>query len=112
MHTEPMRPERAELARRTPTQTAPGAKADLLAEAQAEASRFIERIVALQARYRDGQIHVHLPPRFADPDVQLEKAVARDLPASQAALDAAGNGLFSSLPVAFDPAESVVWYSE
>ena len=80
---------------------------DPIASAQAEATRYLERVAALQASYRAGQIHVHVPPRFADPETLLEKAVARDLPASQAALDAAGNGLFSSLPVAFDPAESV-----
>lgn len=103
--------ERAEPVRRSPAPPAPPGGPDRLAQvlapALAEASRYLERITLLQARYRDGGLRVHLPPRFADPDVQLEKAVARDLPASQAALDAAGNGLFSSLPVAFDPAESV-----
>ncbi len=99
--------ERAEPARRSPAPPAPPGKPDVLAAAQAEAGRFLARLASLQRRYRDGQIHVHLPPRFADPEVQLEKAVARDLPQSQAALDAAGNGLFSSLPVAFDPTESV-----
>jgi 4-aminobutyrate aminotransferase/(S)-3-amino-2-methylpropionate transaminase len=80
---------------------------DPIPAAQAEASRYLDRVVALQASYRAGEIHVRVPPRFDDPEILLEKAVARDLPASQAALDAAGNGLFNSLPVAFDPAESV-----
>ncbi len=80
---------------------------DPIPAALAEVSRHLERVVALQASYRAGAIHVHMPPRFADAETLLEKAVARDLPASQAALDAAGNGLFSSLPVAFDPTESV-----
>ena len=102
-----MQSERAEPVRRSPAPPAPPGKQDPLTAAHAQAGRFIERLTALQARYRGGAIQVHLPPRFADPEVQLEKAVARDLPASQAALDAAGDGLFSSLPVAFDPSESV-----
>lgn len=122
-----MRSERAEAARRNPSQSVPStgpvttgpatvspptfspatvARSSLDA-AQAEAAHYLERVVALQARYRAGEIHASVPPRFADPSVTLEKAVARDLPASQAAVDAAANGLFSSLPVAFDPAESV-----
>ncbi|MFT3913136.1 MAG: aminotransferase class III-fold pyridoxal phosphate-dependent enzyme [Anaeromyxobacteraceae bacterium] len=104
------RTEPAEQARRASTTSSPAAARssadELLAAAQADAVRFLDRVVTLQARYRSGQIKVHVPPRFAD-DTLLEKAVARDLPASQAALDAAGNGLFSSLPIAFDPAESV-----
>jgi 4-aminobutyrate aminotransferase-like enzyme len=107
METMTIQTERQEPVRRVAIQPAPPGRPDILASAQAEAARYLDRLVALQARYRAGEIHVHLPPRFADADVQLEKAVGRDLPASQAALDAAGNGLFSSLPVAFDPAESV-----
>jgi 4-aminobutyrate aminotransferase-like enzyme len=99
--------ERVESARRNPSHPASAFKTDPLAAAQAEASRYLERVVALQARYRAGEIHVHLPPRFSDPERSLADAVARDLPASQAALDAASNGLFYSLPIAFDPAESV-----
>lgn len=107
MNPVTMRSERTESARRDPSPSAPGIDHPALAEAQGEAVRYLERVLALQARYRAGQIHVSVPPRFADPAVTLEKAVARELPASQAAIDAAANGLFSSLPVAFDPAESV-----
>jgi 4-aminobutyrate aminotransferase / (S)-3-amino-2-methylpropionate transaminase len=103
----PTLPERSSAARRDAVQPAPPGKLGSLAAAQAEVVRHLERVVALQARYRAGEIHVHVPPRFAEPETLLEKAVARDLPASQAALDAASSGLFSSLPVAFDPAESV-----
>ena len=81
--------------------------ADPIPAAQAEVARYLARIAALQASYRAGDIRVRVPPRFADADTLLEKAVARDLPASQAALDAAKDGLFSSLPLAFDPSESV-----
>jgi 4-aminobutyrate aminotransferase-like enzyme len=85
----------------------PAVEGDHLAAALAQAARYLERVVTLQARYRAGQIMVHLPPRFSDPERSLAEVVASDLPACQAALDAASNGLFYSLPIAFDPAESV-----
>jgi len=107
MNTSTTRTEAAEIARRNPAPTTRVARSDPLEAAQEEASKFLQRISVLQARYRAGEIHVHVPPRFDETDTLLEKAVARDLPASQAALDAAGNGLFSSLPLAFDPSESV-----
>jgi 4-aminobutyrate aminotransferase-like enzyme len=107
MDTTTIRTDRAEPARRPANQTSPVSKSDPLAAALAEASRYLERVATLQARYRQGEIHVSLPARFGDPELSLTDAVARELPASQAALDAASNGLFSSLPVAFDPAESV-----
>jgi 4-aminobutyrate aminotransferase-like enzyme len=107
MSTPTMLTERAEPARRTPNPSTPAVKVDYFAAAQAEASGYLKRVVALQARYRAGEIHVHQPPGFSDPERSLAEVVARDLPASQAALDAASNGLFYSLPVAFDPAESV-----
>jgi 4-aminobutyrate aminotransferase/(S)-3-amino-2-methylpropionate transaminase len=75
--------------------------------ALAAAARYLERIASLQARYRAGDVHVHLPAGFLDPDRRLQEVVAAGLPVSQAALDGASNGLFYSLPVAFDPAESV-----
>jgi 4-aminobutyrate aminotransferase/(S)-3-amino-2-methylpropionate transaminase len=102
-----LRPERAEGSTPDHTPSDAMAKVDHFTTAQAEATRYLKRITVLNARYRAGQVHASVPPRFADPSTTLEKAVARDLPESQAALDAAGNGLFSSLPVAFDPAESV-----
>jgi 4-aminobutyrate aminotransferase-like enzyme len=101
----PSRPQASPPTSPSPAATRP--VIDPLPAALVEASRYLERIVALQTSYRAGDIHVRVPPRFADPETLLEKAVARDLPATQAALDAAGNGLFSSLPLAFDPTESV-----
>jgi len=106
MTTPTTRPDRTEPARRSQYGTHLLLD-EGLAAALAEATRYLEHVSALQTLYRAGKIHIHLPPRFADSDVLLEKAVARDLPASQAAMDAAGDGLFSSLPVAFDPSESV-----
>jgi 4-aminobutyrate aminotransferase-like enzyme len=101
------RPERTEPTRLETIPSAPALAVDFFAPAQAAATRYLERVVALQSRYRAGQIHVHLPPHFSDPERSLAEVVAKDLPASQAALDAASNGLFYSLPIAFDPAESV-----
>jgi L-lysine 6-transaminase len=70
-------------------------------------SEFLERVVALNARYRAGDIHAYVPESLRDSDRTLEALVELHLPASHAALQAASRGLFYSLPVAFDPAESV-----
>jgi 4-aminobutyrate aminotransferase-like enzyme len=70
-------------------------------------SEFLERVVALNARYRAGEIHAHVPESLRDSERTLEALVEQHLPASHAALQAASRGLFYSLPVAFDPAESV-----
>jgi 4-aminobutyrate aminotransferase-like enzyme len=70
-------------------------------------SEFLERVVALNARYRGGEIHAYVPESLRDSDRTLEALVEQYLPASHAALQAASRGLFYSLPVAFDPAESV-----
>ena len=47
------------------------------------------------------------PRRFVDGSRSLDDLVERHLPASDAALESAARGLFFSLPVAFNPAESV-----
>jgi 4-aminobutyrate aminotransferase-like enzyme len=70
-------------------------------------SDFLERVVALNARYRAGEIHTYVPESLRDSERTLEALVEQHLPASQAALQAASRGLFYSLPVAFDPGESV-----
>jgi 4-aminobutyrate aminotransferase-like enzyme len=85
----------------------PTTEGDRLAAAQTDAARWLERVEILHARYRAGELHVHLPPRFSDPKKRLDELLASDLAASQAELQAASDGLFYSLPVAFDPAESV-----
>jgi 4-aminobutyrate aminotransferase-like enzyme len=61
----------------------------------------------LNARYRAGEVHAHVPDALHDAAQSLEELVARHLPTSHAALTAASRSLFFSLPVAFDPAESV-----
>jgi 4-aminobutyrate aminotransferase-like enzyme len=48
-----------------------------------------------------------VPPALHESERAIEELIAQHLPASQAALDAASRSLFFSLPVAFDPAESV-----
>src|SRR5262245_20078923 len=70
-------------------------------------TEFLERVVALNASYRAGEIHAYVPDSLRDSDRTLEALVEQHLPASHAALQAASRGLFYSLPVAFDPAESV-----
>jgi 4-aminobutyrate aminotransferase-like enzyme len=67
----------------------------------------IERLAALHRRYRDGCVKVHVPDALSDSDRILEDLVRQHLPASAAAHDAAAKNLFSSLPVAFDPAYSI-----
>ena len=75
--------------------------------AVAQAAAWLARVEQLNARYRAGEVHVHVPSALLDNERPLEELVARHLPASQAALDAAAQGLFFSLPVALDPADSV-----
>src|SRR5262245_40978942 len=70
-------------------------------------SDFLERVVALNARYRAGEIHAYVPESLRASERTLEALVEQHLPASHSALQAASLGLFYSLPVAFDPAESV-----
>ena len=71
------------------------------------ATEWLERIAQLNARYRAGQIHAYVPATLLDGDLTIEALVAQHLPVSEAALEAASRGLFFSLPVAFDPTESV-----
>ena len=68
---------------------------------------YLERMAQLNAQYRSGEMRVSVPAALHDSDRALEELVAEHLPASQAALAAAARSLFFSLPVAFDPAESV-----
>jgi 4-aminobutyrate aminotransferase-like enzyme len=68
---------------------------------------FLERVGRLNARYRAGDMRVHVPEALRESDRTLEDLVQNLFPASHAALEAASSSLFFSLPVAFDPAESV-----
>ena len=68
---------------------------------------FLERVTQLNARYRSGEMHAYVPEALRDSERTLEELVQQYLPASHAALEAASRSLFFSLPVAFDPAESV-----
>jgi len=61
----------------------------------------------LDARYRAGDIRAHVPEQLRDGEQTLETLVARLFPASHRALDGAASSLFFSLPVAFDPGESI-----
>jgi 4-aminobutyrate aminotransferase-like enzyme len=70
-------------------------------------AELLDRVTQLNARYRAGRMHASVPEALRDSARSLEGLVEQYLPASQAALAAASRGLFFSLPVAFDPAESV-----
>jgi 4-aminobutyrate aminotransferase-like enzyme len=67
----------------------------------------LEHLEQLNARYRAGEVHAHVPDALRDSERSIEKLVEEHLPASHAALEAASRSLFFSLPVAFNPAESV-----
>ena len=85
---------------------APNGVIDLPASLEHVAA-FLSRVTELNAQYRGGKLHVHVPRGLHESDASLEDLVAQLLPASHAALQAASQGLFFSLPVAFDPSESV-----
>jgi len=68
---------------------------------------FLERVTQLNARYRSGEMHVYVPEALHDSERTLDELVQQYLPASHAALESASSSLFFSLPVAFDPGESV-----
>jgi 4-aminobutyrate aminotransferase-like enzyme len=68
---------------------------------------YLGRVTRLNALYRAGDIHAHVPAALHEDSGTLDDLVAQHLPASNAAFQAASQGLFFSLPVAFDPAESV-----
>jgi 4-aminobutyrate aminotransferase-like enzyme len=67
----------------------------------------IERLGELHRQYRDGGVHVHVPPALFEDDGPLDELIRDYLPASAAALEAASKNLFYSLPVAFDPSHSI-----
>ena len=71
------------------------------------AAAFLERVTQLNARYRAGEIRARVPDGLRDGEQSLETLVAQLFPASHRALESASSSLFYSLPVAFDPAESV-----
>jgi 4-aminobutyrate aminotransferase-like enzyme len=67
----------------------------------------LERLEVLRRRYDDGGMQASVPAALLDMGLSLDEAVATSLPASHAALTAAAQGLFCSLPLAFDPSESM-----
>jgi 4-aminobutyrate aminotransferase-like enzyme len=75
--------------------------------ATTHATQWLSHVSDLNARYRAGQIRSSVPPGLHEGDATLDELVALHFPASKAALDAAAKSLFFSLPVAFDPSESV-----
>lgn len=80
---------------------------DRLGHALQSARGYLEKVGRLNARYRAGDIHAHVPPLVLDADYTLEEAFEAAFPISHALRERAAHGLFASLPVAFDPSESV-----
>lgn len=70
-------------------------------------STFLERVVHLNARYRAGEVHAYVPEELSNSERRLDELIEELLPVSHAAFEEASRSLFYSLPVAFDPAESV-----
>jgi len=68
---------------------------------------YLDRVRAQDAAYRSGNVHVRVPEGLQQSDRPLDDAIQECLPRSHAALEAARNSLFFSLPVAFDPSQSV-----
>lgn len=85
----------------------PGDGATELRRGVPPATGYLARIGELDARYRAGQVRVNVPAGLLEAGVELEADVAACLPESRRLLEGAANGLFLSLPVAFDPAWSV-----
>ena len=80
---------------------------ETLAPPTSTVEEFLERVGRLNTRYRAGDMRAHVPEAFREGDRALDDLVRDLLPASHAALEAASSSLFFSLPVAFDPAQSV-----
>src|SRR6476660_7737090 len=72
-----------------------------------QVTTLLERVTQLNARYRGGELHAHVPEGLSDSERRLDELIEELLPASHAAFTDASRSLFYSLPVAFDPAESV-----
>jgi len=72
-----------------------------------QVTALLTRVTEMHARYRRGEVHVHVPAGLCDSERRFDELIADVLPASHAALTGASRSLFYSLPVAFDPAESV-----
>ena len=68
---------------------------------------YLEHVAQLNARYRAGAVRVCVPQALQNAERPLEELVELHFPASHAALAAASRSLFFSLPVAFEPSESV-----
>ena len=74
------------------------------------ARTYLDTVELLNKRYRSGAMRAHVPQALQQLDRPLDDLVAECLPASHRALEEAGRSLFYSLPIAFDPAQSVGCY--
>src|SRR4051812_9545030 len=72
-----------------------------------QATAFLERVIRLNAEYRAGRLQAYVPQALHDNERGIDELFEELLPVSHGALEAASRSLFYSLPVAFDPGESV-----
>jgi hypothetical protein len=80
---------------------------DIFDAAVSRAVGSLEQVAQLNARYRAGEVHVSVPEGLRDSERSIEK-LGRRAPAGLACGARSGvTQLFFSLPVAFNPAESV-----
>ncbi len=79
-------------------------------EPLAAARAYADRVERLNARYQAGAIRVSVPEGLREVHKPLDEVIKTSLPTSYRALEAASKSLFYSLPVAFDPGESVGCY--
>jgi 4-aminobutyrate aminotransferase-like enzyme len=70
-------------------------------------AQYLDRAAQLNTLYRAGQVRAYVPDALHDSERSLDELIKKHLPASYAALQAAAQGLFFSLPVAFDPSQAV-----
>jgi 4-aminobutyrate aminotransferase-like enzyme len=72
-----------------------------------QVQKYVDQITRLNELYRAGKVKVHVPRGLHESEASLDDLVVQVLPASHACLQEASQGLFFSLPIAFDPSESV-----
>ena len=72
-----------------------------------QVQKYVDRVTQLNELYRAGKIRAHVPRGLHESSASLDDLVVQLLPSSHQALQDASQGLFFSLPVAFDPSESV-----
>ena len=89
------------------TAPAPAGAPRVLGDDISKVTTFLERVIHLNAQYRAGELQTYVPEALHDSERRLDELIEELLPASYLAFKEASRSLFYSLPVAFDPAESI-----